>query len=91
MPDFPDSNRIICLDYSTFKSMVKELAIEIKDDELNPWMDEKEAMSMLHISSKTTFQKYRDEGKLDFRRLSGKKIIYRRRSIINFIENSPKK
>jgi hypothetical protein len=81
---------IICLESETFKALVKELAMEIRDDELDPWMDEKEAMNMLRISSKTTFQKYRDEGKIDFRKLSGKKIIYRRRSILNFIENSPK-
>jgi hypothetical protein len=81
---------IICLESDTFKVLVKELALEIRDDELDPWLDEKEAMRMLRISSKTTFQKYRDGGKIDFRRLSKKHIVYRRQSLLNFIENSPK-
>lgn len=91
MPDFSTNVPIICLESETFKSLVKELAKEIREDELDPFIDEKEAMRLLRISSKTTFQKYRDSGKIDYRIVSGKKYLYRRRSIIDFIENSPKK
>ena len=90
MPDFSTKVPIICLESETFKSLVKELAKEIREDELDPFIDEKEAMRLLRISSKTTFQKYRDSGKIDYRIVSGKKYLYRRRSIIDFIENSPK-
>ena len=45
-------------------------------------------MLLLRISSKTTFQKYRDTGEIDFRRISKKHIVYRRQSILDFIENS---
>jgi len=90
MPEFSTNIPIICLESETFKSLVKELAIEIRDDEVDPWIDEKETMRLLRISSKTTFQKYRDSGKIDFRRLSTKHIIYRRKSVLKFIENSPK-
>ena len=90
MPDFSTKVPIICLESETFKSLVKELAKEIREDELDPFIDEKEAMRLLRISSKTTFQKYRDSGKIDYRIVSGKKYLYRRKSIIDFIENSPK-
>ena len=43
---------------------------------------------LLRISSKTTFQKYRDTGNIDFRRVSKKHIVYRRQSILDFIEGS---
>lgn len=81
---------MICLESEIFKALVKELAIEIREDEIDPWIDEKEAMRLLRIASKTTFQKYRDTGKIDFRKVSTKHIMYRRQSILDFIENSPK-
>lgn len=90
MPDFSTKVPIICLESETFKNLVKELAKEIREDELDPWIEGKEAMRLLRTNSKTTFQKYRDEGKIDYRVVSGKKILYRRRSVLDFIENSPK-
>lgn len=88
MADFATNIPIICLESETFKTLVKELAKEIREDELDPFIDEKEAMRLLRITSKTTFQKYRDSGDIDFRIVSGKKYLYRRRSVIDFIENS---
>ncbi|NJL77033.1 MAG: hypothetical protein HC892_20490 [Saprospiraceae bacterium] len=44
---------------------------------------------MLRISSKTTFQKYRETGSIVERKLSAKHILYKRQSILDFIENSP--
>lgn len=78
---------IICLESEALKSLVKQLSAELKEEEY-PWIDEKEAMLLLRISSKTTFQKYRDTGEIDFRRISKKHIVYRRQSILDFIENS---
>jgi len=89
MPEFSTNIPIICLESETFKSLVKELAKELRD-EIDPFVDEKEAMHLLRITSKTTFQKYKDSGKIDFRIVTGKKILYRRKSILDFIENSPK-
>ena len=78
---------IICLESEALKSLVKQLAAELKEEDY-PWIDEKEAMLLLRISSKTTLQKYRDTGNIDFRRISKKHIVYRRQSILDFIENS---
>lgn len=89
MPEFSTNIPIICLESGTFKALVKELAKELRE-EIDPFVDEKEAMHLLRIASKTTFQKYKDSGKIDFRIVTGKKILYRRKSILDFIENSPK-
>ncbi|PHN00939.1 DNA-binding protein [Flavilitoribacter nigricans DSM 23189 = NBRC 102662] len=90
MADFPTNVPVICVESRTFNALVKALAKEIRDDDLDPWIDEKESMRLLRITSKTTFQKYRDTGDIDFRRLSSKHIVYRRQSILDFIESSPK-
>ncbi|PHN04345.1 helix-turn-helix domain-containing protein [Flavilitoribacter nigricans] len=89
MADFATNIPVICLESGTFRALVKELAKELKD-EVDPFIDEKEAMRLLRITSKTTFQKYRDSGDIDYRIVSGKKYLYRRRSVVDFIENSPK-
>ncbi|MCB9352269.1 MAG: helix-turn-helix domain-containing protein [Lewinellaceae bacterium] len=83
---------IICLESEAFKALVKEVHELIKKEEhieFNTWIDGKEAMKLLRITSKTTFQKYRDSGKIEYRRID-KHILYRRRSIMDFIENSSK-
>ena len=87
MSNLGSNINIICLESEALKSLVKQLAAELKEEDY-PWIDEKEAMLLLRISSKTTFQKYRDTGNIDFRRISKKHIVYRRQSILDFIENS---
>lgn len=52
MPDFSTKGPIICLESETFKSLVKELAKEIREDEIDPFVNEKEAMRLLRITSK---------------------------------------
>lgn len=53
---------IICLESEVLKLLVKQLAAELNEDLANDWINEKEAMGILNISSKATFQKYRDMG-----------------------------
>jgi len=78
---------IICLESEALKSLVRQLAFELTNESY-PWIDEKEAMKMLRITSKTTFQKYREEGVIDSRKISSKHILYRRQSILDYIENA---
>ena len=89
----PNKNmNLICLDYAGIKQLAKEVADKLVKEaygsEDNLWIDEKEAMHLLRINSKTTFQKYRDEGKFSFSRLSTKLILYNKRSILDFIESN---
>ena len=51
------------------------------------WINEKEAMELLSISSRTTLQKYRDEGRIRFTQPSKKVILYDRESILAFLDN----
>lgn len=86
MSQLGDSLNIVTLESDALKDLVRKLMVELQP-EPDPWIDEKEAMHLLRISSKTTFQKYRDMGKIDFRRMSQRHIIYRRQSILDFIES----
>ena len=90
MADFAKNLANIILESKVFKALVMELVKGIRENEIDPWIDEKEAMRLLRITSKTTFQKYRDTGKIDFRKVSTKHIMYRRKSVLDFIENNPK-
>jgi len=59
MPPIGDKINIICFESEALKSLVKQLAFELTNESY-PWIDEKEAMQLLRITSKTTFQKYRE-------------------------------
>ncbi len=86
MSNIGNNINIICLESPALKALVKQLAIEIKSDPADDWVNEKEAMAILDIASKTTFQKYRDGGEIIFSILTGKKYLYRKSSILAFIE-----
>ncbi len=87
MAQIGDKIEIICLDSPSLQKLITTLAQEVASNQM-PWISEKEAMKLLQITSKTTFQRYRDTGKMQFRRLSSKHILYKRISILDFIENS---
>ena len=54
------------------------------------WIDDVEAMSLLKITSKTTLQSYRDNGKIRFSQPSRKVILYDRQSILDFLDKHAK-
>lgn len=93
MPDLDSTMKIICLESQAFKELVSEVASQMKNEfygAFDPWISEEEAKRLLRIESKTTLHKYRDEGKIDYRKISSKQIVYNRTSILKFIEDSPK-
>ena len=81
-----NSKKIYCVERDVLKDLVKDIAAELHPEE-DPWIDEEEARHLLRINSKTTFIKYREMGKIDFRRITQRHIIYRRKSILDFIES----
>jgi hypothetical protein len=81
-----EKNMLICVDAEMLKSIVKQLAADINADPADDWINEKEAMGILDIASKTTFQKYRDSGEIIYSVVSGKKYLYKKSSIIAYIE-----
>jgi hypothetical protein len=84
---------VICLESEAFYALVEEVVDRLKEKQgiaHDKWIDDEEAMSLLRISSKTTLQKYRDEGFIRFSQPSKKLILYDRDSIHEFLEKNSK-
>lgn len=82
----------ICLE-ETYMIKMTELVIDLncptyRGKDKDVWIDGDEAMQLLKISSKTTFQKYRDEDRIIYSKLSEKHFLYYRPSIESYIEKS---
>ena len=81
--------QVVCLQedafYTLFDKVVEHIDAKRKDAP-SKWIDGEEAMSILKISSKTTLQKLRDEGKIRFSQPQKKIILYDRDSINDYIE-----
>lgn len=93
MPTIGTNLNIICLESEAFYALIDEVVEHVKTQNnvtQEKWIDDTEAMAMLKISSKTTLQKYRDEGKIRYSQLSKKVILYDRDSILEFCERNAK-
>lgn len=81
---------VICLKSSAFYALLDEVVAHINGKHglpiANPWIDGDEAMDILHISSRTTLQEYRDAGEIRFSKPSHKVILYDRNSILEFLD-----
>ncbi len=82
---------VICLEEKSFFALIDKVTeyIDQKYEGVDDkWIDDEEAMRLLRISSSTTLQKYRDEGKIRFTQPSRKLILYDRDSIMKFLDNN---
>lgn len=81
---------VICLEDGAFYKLIDEVVSRIKEQLIEPqkWIAPDEAMKLLNVSSKTTMQKYRDEGKVRYSQSDRKNILYDRDSILNFLEKN---
>lgn len=82
---------VVCLESEAFYRLVKEVVERIQlENGVQPpkWIKMEEAMDLLNITSKTTLQKYRDEGKIRFSKQGKKVILYDRDSIMKFLEEN---
>ncbi len=83
--------QVVCLQeeafYKLFDKVVEHLEKNQKG-EPSKWIDGEEAMSILKITSRSTLQKMRDEGKIRFSQPQKKIILYDRDSILDYIENN---
>lgn len=83
---------VICFEDRAFFAMVDKLEAYIDSKKPKPtqgdkWISGEEAMKMLRITSKTTLQKFRDEGKIRYSQPEKKIILYDADSIRDFIED----
>lgn len=85
--------QVICLEDEAFYSLIERVLERIKPNNTalpDKWISADEAMQMLRISSKTTLQKLRDEGKIRFSHPEKKHIVYDRESINEYLEKHAK-
>lgn len=82
---------VICLEeeafYNLFEKVVQHISTQQKEEPLK-WIDGAQAMRLLNISSKTTLQKLRDEGKIRFSQPQKRVIVYDRSSIDDYLETN---
>ena len=80
---------VICLEDTAFYALVEQVVQRIKEKHSvkeDKWISPEEAMQKLRISSKTTLQKLRDEGKIRFSHPEKKIILYDLNSIYEYLE-----
>lgn len=81
---------VICIENTAFYKLVEQVAarvLESYSERPFKWVTPEKAMSLLNISSKTTMQKLRDEGKIRFSQPAKKTILYDLHSINDFLES----
>ena len=84
---------VICLQDEAFYKLVEEVVGRVKDKNginTDKWISGEEAMQKLRITSKTTLQKLRDEGKIRFSQPEKKLILYDVDSINTYLEKHVK-
>jgi hypothetical protein len=80
---------VICLEDEAFYALIDKVVNRIREQhniKEDKWISGEEAMRKLRISSKTTLQKLRDEGKIRFSQPEKKIILYDNDSIQAYLE-----
>lgn len=85
--------KIICLESSAFYELVDQVVEKLRKennatDEV--WIDTEDALNLLKISSKTTLQKLRNEGKVKYSQPMKKHILYFKPSLLDYLEKNSK-
>jgi len=84
---------VICLQDEAFYALIEQVVKRVKEKngiKEDKWISTEEAMKKLRISSKTTLQKLRDEGKVRFSQPEKKLILYDVDSIYKYLEKHVK-
>ena len=83
--------QVICLEEEAFYALVEQVVQRIKEKQNikeDKWISGEEAMKILRITSKTTLQKLRDDGKIRFSQPEKKIILYDVESIYQYLEKN---
>ena len=79
---------VIAMEEEAFYTLIDQVMIRLdkkKGATPEKWISCDEAMQKLRIKSKTTLQKYRDQGKIRYSQLDKKHILYDLDSINSFL------
>ena len=82
---------VVCLQEEAFYKLFEKVVDHLKQNQkeaIEPfkWINGDEAMRLLNITSKTTLQKLRNEGKIRFSQPQKRVIVYDRDSINDYLE-----
>ena len=84
---------VICLEDKAFYTLIEKVVDRIKSTnniKEDKWISGEEAMKKIRITSKTTLQKLRDEGKIRFSQPEKKIILYDTESIDEYLDKHAK-
>lgn len=81
---------VICLEDEALYTLIEEVSARLheKHGEKEKWISDEKAMELLNVKSRTTMQKFRDEGKIRFSQPEKKIILYDRDSIHDFLDKN---
>lgn len=85
--------QVICFEDEAFHALLDRAVqriLEKHSAKEDKWISGEEAMQMLRISSKTTLQKLRDEGKIRYSQPEKKIILYETESILEYLQKNAK-
>lgn len=79
---------VIVIEKEAFFQLVQEVIKTVKDNlkTEKEWITEKELMSILNIKSKSTIQKLRNHGEIEFTQPAHKMILYNLNSVKDFLK-----
>ena len=83
--------KLICIKDELFYQMIDTIVQRLSQHTNTPakkWVNQAEAMTLLNIKSRTTLQKYRDEGRIRFSQPHKTIILYDRDSINEYLEDN---
>jgi len=81
---------VITIESQAFYALIEEVIARSQKPEKNKWIDERTAMELLGIRSKTSLWKLRSSGKIRFSQPTRKLIRYEHESILNYLEKHAK-
>ena len=87
------SMNVIVLEEEAFYALIEEVVGRLKEKHKiteDKWISGQEAMKKLRITSKSTLQKYRDEGRIRFSQPDKKIILYDTDSINQYLSKHSK-
>jgi hypothetical protein len=82
---------VICLQEPAFYALLDKVMAHVREQNAikeDKWVSSETVMKMLNISSKTTLQKLRDEGKIRFSQPEKKIILYDITSVHKYLEDN---
>lgn len=85
--------QVICLEDEAFYLLIDNVVERIQENlstKEDKWLSPEEAMKRLKVRSKTTLQRYRDEGRIRYSQPDKRTILYDSDSLNEFLEKHAK-